>query len=109
MEYDTEKQGLETVFKPWQAAAWKVFWDLSKPLTSGQVYTQLRLRGVDISRAAVINFLNEMVNEELMNSVEETGKGGHHAVYSLNKGLSEDKLRQVVAGRLIESIRTNLA
>lgn len=38
--------------------------------------------GKSISRAAIILFLNAMVEEGVLDYVEETAKGGHRRVYS---------------------------
>ena len=34
-----------------------------------------------ISRASIINFLNDMVDEGLLGFLEGMGKGGHHRIY----------------------------
>jgi hypothetical protein len=39
------------------------------------------LKGETISRASVINFLEDMREMGVFSGVEETGKGGHHWVY----------------------------
>ncbi len=67
-------------FKPYQIQIFKTVWDIEKPLNSGEVW---RAVGVDqISRASVINFLNDMTDEGLLVMETTTGKGGHYGLYS---------------------------
>ena len=88
MEFDTSKDGLLTLFKPYQAALLEHIWKLNNPsrtgITSGQAHGFIQGTGekeLMKSRASVINFLNDMVDEGVLDYEEESGKGGYHRVY----------------------------
>jgi len=66
-------------------------------MISREVHLHLQDVGGDVavSRASVINFLNYMVDEGLLTYTVETGKGGHHRIYS-PKDKTEKKFRDTV-------------
>ncbi len=85
MKFDTSEKGLLTLFKPYQAALLEHIWELNNPhrigITSGQAYEFLKDNPDSKSRASVIFFLNDMVEEGVLTYEEESGKGGYHRVY----------------------------
>ena len=88
MKFDTSQEGLLTLFKPYQAAILEHIWKLNNPsrtgITSGQAHGFIQGTGekeLKKSRAAVIFFLNDMVDEGVLDYEEESGKGGYHRVY----------------------------
>jgi hypothetical protein len=85
MKFDTSEKGLLTLFKPYQAALLEHIWELNNPertgITSGQAYEFLQEHPDSKSRAAAIFFLNDMVEEGILEYEEKTGKGGYHRVY----------------------------
>ena len=85
MIFDTEKDGLHTVFKPYQAALLEHIWKLNNSsrtgVTSNQAHKFLQDHPDKKSRASVINSLNDMVDEGILSYEEESGKGGYHRVY----------------------------
>ena len=85
MIFDTEKEGLLTIFKPYQAALMEHIWELNKRervgLTSGQLYDWLLDHPDSKSRASVIFFMNDMVDEGIMDYESKSGKGGYHRIY----------------------------
>jgi predicted transcriptional regulator len=85
MIFDTSEKGLLTLFKPYQAALLEHIWELNNPertgVMSGQAYEFLKDHPDSKSRAAVIFFLNDMVEKGVVEYEERTGKGGHHRVY----------------------------
>ena len=85
MKFDTSKEGLLTLFKPYQVALLEHIWKLNNPsrtgITSGQAHEVLHNHPDRKSRAAVIIFLNDMVDEGVLDYEEESGKGGFHRVY----------------------------
>jgi predicted transcriptional regulator len=85
MKFDTSEKGLLTLFKPYQAALMEHIWKLNEGdrvgLTSSQAYEFLKDNQDGKSRAALIFFLNDMVEEGILTYEEETGKGGYHKVY----------------------------
>jgi predicted transcriptional regulator len=85
MIFNTSKEGLQTLLKPYQASLLEHIWELNNPdrvgITSGQAYKYLQKHPDSKSRAAVIFFLDDMVEEGVLSCEEETGKGGYHGVY----------------------------
>jgi len=88
MKFDTSKDGLFTMFKPYQAALLEHVWGLNSEtktgITSSQAYTFLLETGdseLKKSRASVIFSLNDMVDDGILEYEEESGKGGYHRVY----------------------------
>ncbi len=85
MKFDTKQEGLETLFKPYQALLLEYIWELNENqrigVTSGQAHIYLQNTSESKSRASVIFFLNDLVEEEILTYEERTGKGGYHRVY----------------------------
>ena len=85
MKFDTSGKGLQTLFKPYQAALLEHIWKLNNPsrtgITSSQAHEVLQNHPDRKSRASVIFFLNDMVEEGILDYEEEPGKGGYHRVY----------------------------
>jgi len=109
MKFDTKQEGLETLFKPYQALLLEWIWEINenqrKGVNSGQAHVYLQDTSERKSRASVIFFLNDLVEEGVLTYEERTGKGGHHRVYypAMNKeeysdyviGSINDKLSSV--------------
>ena len=59
-------------------------WTSTNGANSRTVYAKVNqvLKGETISRASVINYLEDMRKMEVLSGEEVTGKGGHHWVYS---------------------------
>ena len=84
--FDTNKEGLLTVMRDYQKICLRFAWENSEEgVTSGTAWLHtnkvLMEEGRSISRASVFFFLNDMVDEDVLEYVERTGKGGHHRVY----------------------------
>jgi hypothetical protein len=83
MIFDMSGEGLLTLFKPYQVALLEHIWELNNPgrngITSGQAYEFLKSHPDNKFRASVINFLNEMVEEGVLD-YEKSGKGGYHRI-----------------------------
>ena len=107
IEYDTSKKGLETVLKNWQIKALQVLWNNPNGLKSVKVWTKVgeTLVGETISRASVINFLDDMKEMGVLSGVEETGKGGHHWVYFPK--LDETGFKKYIVEEIITSLMRN--
>lgn len=83
MKLDTERDGLEAIFKPYQIKTLEILLRTPHEMGSGEVYRKLLSEGVDISRASVIFFLNDLVDMGLAHFSLATGKGGYHRLYKL--------------------------
>ena len=85
MKFDTSEKGLHTLLKPYQAALLEHIWELNNPgrvgITSGQAHEFLQDHPDSKSRTSVIFFLNDMVEEGVLDYEERSGKGGYHRVY----------------------------
>jgi len=85
--FRTYQTGLETVFKEYQEITMRYLWEVGeKGAGSGNCWRHtskvLNECGKTISRASVIFFLNEMVDNDILTYVERSGKGGYHRVYA---------------------------
>ncbi len=85
-KFDPAKKGLRKTLKEYEEVALKYIWSVGdEGVGSRKTWevTNERL-GTDksISRASVIFFLNRMVDQGVLGYTTETGKGGHHRVYS---------------------------
>ncbi len=85
MKFDTSEKGLLTLFKPYQAALLEHIWELNNPrrtgITTGQAYKFLQDHPDRKSRTSVTFFLDNMVEDGVLDYEEESGKGGYHRVY----------------------------
>ena len=85
MRFDTEQNGLHTLFKPYQAILMEHIWKLNEKermgVNSTQAHYLLSKLPEKRSRASVINSLDAMVTEGILVFEEETCKGGHRRVY----------------------------
>ncbi len=108
MEFDTSEKGLLTLFKPYQAALMEHIWKLNSSgrtgITSGQAYEFLKVHPDSKSRASVIFFLNDMVEEGILGYEEKTGKGGYHRVYypKMNRKQFANHVVETITRKLVE-------
>ena len=87
IEIDASQQGLRMFLKKWEEEALRVFWSNPQAeFTSRGVcdHVNKRLQPESISRASIINFLEEMPSIGMLNKKETTGKGGYRGVYTAN-------------------------
>ena len=82
---DTSKQGLSKVLRKYQELALRYVWEIGdRGVNSRLVYFAVNEElpsERSISRASIIFFLNDMVDEGVLGFRDATGKGGHHRVY----------------------------
>jgi len=104
--FDPAAEGFAKVLKDYQAEALRLVWSKGDEGTiSKEAWQQTNeaLRGVrTISRASVINFLNDMVDEGVLNYREETCKGGSRGVYSPK--MSESGFKKHIAEMVVTSL-----
>jgi hypothetical protein len=106
MKMNTSNEGLNAFLKDYQELALRYLWRLDGEGASSrdvwvQVNEDLRGRG-SISRAAIIIFLNAMVDEGVLSYTETTGKGGHRRIYSAK--LDETRFKEYVATLFIGNL-----
>ncbi len=91
MIFDLNQKGLRRIFRYWQINILMYLWEIQEPVKSKDVHLYLEQKGSHstrgtrntVSRASVINFLNNLVAEGVVTYEEDTGKGGYHRIYSL--------------------------
>lgn len=103
---DTSGEGLEMVLKDYQELALRYLWKLEgEGASSRDVWMQVNedLKGdASISRASIINFLNDMVDEGVLSYTETTGKGGHRRIYSAK--FDESEYKQYIARTVLRNL-----
>jgi len=110
MKFDLEKEGLETVLLPWQVELMRWIWRIDGEVDSRAAHIHLRGSSTPMSRAAAINFLNMMADEGFLEYREATAKGGRKRLYRTSpEAPDEETFRRVLADRLIDKARTELA
>jgi nucleoid-associated protein YejK len=98
LKFDPESRGLSKVFKDYQQEALRAVWQSEEGANSREVWQYVNGEldgGGSISRASVINFLNDMVDEGVLDYHEESGKGGFHRVH--RPRMSESELKKYIA------------
>lgn len=103
---DPAKEGFEKVLMDYQIEALNSVWgNPSKGVTSRDVFQAVNesLEGVKtVSRASIINFLNEMCDDKVLNYEEETCKGGLRWKYYPN--LDEKGFKKYIVKVVFESL-----
>ncbi|MBM3292042.1 hypothetical protein FJY84_05135 [Candidatus Bathyarchaeota archaeon] len=104
IEYDTSKTNLQAIYTNWQVKALNVVWKNPEGVISRIVWEKVNeiMPGESISRASIINFLEDMRETGILKGVEETGKGGYHWVYS--PAMDEAGLKKYLATKLVEAL-----
>ena len=104
VEFNTAETGLRAVLKDYQEIALRVIWASPEGLGSRAVWDRVNaeLKPATISRASIINFLEDMREAGVLKGVERTGKGGHHGVYS--PAMDEAEFKQFIVMTLLESL-----
>ena len=103
-EFDTSKTGLKAVLIDWQELALNVVWSSPKGVISRVVWEKVNeiLKSGSISRASVINFLEDLREGGILKGVEVSGKGGYHWVYS--PAMDEAGFKKYVATQVLEAL-----
>ena len=110
MKFDLEKEGLETVLLSWQVELMRCMWGVDGEVDSRAAHIYLRGSSTPMSRAASINFLNEMADGGFLAYREVTTKGGRKRLYRPRpEAPNEGAFRRVLADRSIDKARTELA
>ena len=81
---DLRKSGLSMIFKPYQQCLLEHIWDKvsrDEPIGSRKAHDFNQTTDDKKSRASLISFLNDMVDEGILGWHDRTGKGGHHRLY----------------------------
>ena len=102
--YDASKTGFHAVLRDWQLKAMQIVWSNHEGIISRMICEKVNqaLEGETISRASIINFLEDMREMGVFNGREETGKGGYHWVYS--PAMDEEGFKRFIVEKLITSL-----
>jgi predicted transcriptional regulator len=98
---------MNSVFKPWEQVCFQALW-VQGEASSREVYEYVH-KGISVSRASVINFLNDMVERGFIDYREVTGKGGYKRIYKTN-ALSGDysELQRTICDLVLMHLRNHL-
>ena len=111
IKLDTQKgKGLHTHLKPYEATILNEVWNAQEPINSGAVWRILDDKGIKttpdarntVSRASVILFLNQMVDDGVLDWKDGTGKGGHHRLYFPK--ISREKYPKYVVDQVVRGL-----
>lgn len=104
--FDPEGDGLAKVLKDYQIEALRIVWAKEEEgAISREVWAHVNeaLKGVaTISRASIINFLNDMVDEGVLDYRRESGKGGYHRVYTPK--MDERSFKKYIIETVVKSL-----
>ena len=110
MKFDTSKEGLHTLMKPYQAALMEHIWEINENertgIVSREAHQYLHDTGDDelkMSRASAIFFLDDMVEEGVLEYETETGKGGHHRVYY--PAMKPEQYKSYVTNSILDKLK----
>ncbi len=105
IEYDTRETGLRAVLKDYQEIAMRAIWESPEGLGSKAVWDKANegLKGKTISRASVINFLEDMRELGVLKGVDITGKGGHRWIYS--PAMTESQFKVFIAETILGNLQ----
>jgi len=79
---ELNKTGLDMFFKLYQQKALEILWDYPEGLNTRQVWEMTNEEIPNsISRASIINFLNDVAEYGILDYREESGKGGIRRYY----------------------------
>ena len=86
---DMTQEGLHMFLKDYQVKILKALWESNPGMSSREVWAAV---GADsISRASIINFLKDCVENDLLKVEYITGKGGHRGIYKPKRNETETK------------------
>ena len=105
--FDTSKQGLETVMRDYNVMVMRFLWERGEEgAISREAWLHanklLMEKGKSISRASIINFMNDMVDAGIFKYTEKSGKGGYHRVYT--PAFDEEGFKRHVAKTVISKL-----
>jgi len=90
-KFSLDQKGLSTIINSDHINA-LILTEKKQPCQSIDIWTPLRDQ---ISRASIINFLDDMRLRGYLMTYEETGKGGKRPVYQIRGGTLESLINQI--------------
>ena len=100
---DVEKEGLLKVHSDYEVLALKTVWNSDVGLLTRDVWETLnKEKNVRISRASIINFLQDMADKCILRANEEPCKGGTRKRYYTK--MNESEYKEYIIKTVIESL-----
>jgi predicted transcriptional regulator len=102
--FDTSQTGFHAVLTVWQIKALQAVWSNPKGIISRIAWQKVNeaLEGESISRASVINFLEDMREMGVLKGEEKSGKGGYHWIYY--PAMDEEGFKMFIVKKMIASL-----
>jgi len=104
---DAGQEGHRIIFRDYHKAILDIMIrDPSMSWTSAEMDEALKVRGIKISRASVIQYMKFLGEDGLATYTEETGKGGYHRIYTIPR--TWDEVSKHIAIKIIEGLAEGL-
>lgn len=105
LKLDLSETGMKMFFKPYQIVVLDVLYNNPDGLNSRQVWQKTNDEIPNsISRASIINFLNSLVDLEILEYKEVSGKGGYRRIYWHQ--YSKKDLAKFLSNEVINALKT---
>jgi len=100
---DVEKEGLLKVHSDYEVSALKTVWNSKEGLLTRDVWEILNnQKNIRISRASIINFLQDMADKGILRAIEEPCKGGSRKRYYPK--MTESEYKEYIVKTVIKSL-----
>jgi predicted transcriptional regulator len=102
--YDASKTGFNAVLRDWQIKVMQIIWNKPEGIITRIAHQEVNqaLEGETISRASVINFLEDMREMGILSGREVSGKGGYHWIYG--PAMDEDGFKRFIVKKMIAAL-----
>ena len=107
--YDASKTGFHAVLRDWQIRVMQIIWNNPEGIISRIAHQEVNqaLKGETISRASVINFLEDMREMGVLSGREVSGKGGYHWIYG--PAMDEEGFKRFIVKNMITTLMENFS
>ncbi|MFP3952429.1 MAG: hypothetical protein ACLFVP_09865, partial [Candidatus Bathyarchaeia archaeon] len=110
LKIDLSAKDLGMVFKDYEILALETLWQNPEHMFSSLEVTEavnekLAARGDSISRASIINFLQDIAEQGILERDTTTGKGGHRGIYQSN--YTKKELRKFIIRAVLKKLKAD--
>ena len=108
IKFNPSKNGLRTLFREWQISTLRLLWENpNKKFTTKEVWTRVKTRSkIEVSRATIYHFLDEMSRKGILGNETGMGRGGERILFFSE--YTEMEFRELMAHKLIDAVNENL-
>ena len=102
---DLGEEGFRKIFQPYQEIVWRILWNSpQQSFSTKDMWARVNreLNPISISRASIINFMQDMAGRGLLIQEMETCKGGMRGIYTPR--LSEEELKKHVVKTVLDCL-----